>query len=59
MGPVVSSGECFPRMFPTALNGPTGAWKVGIDVPEWAQWFFPENIFDYFEWARRTKQSWH
>jgi hypothetical protein len=46
-------------MFPTALNGPTGAWKVGIDIPEWAQWFFPENIFDYFEWARRTKQSWH
>ena len=28
---------CLPGSFPTALNGPTGACKAGIDVHEWVQ----------------------
>jgi hypothetical protein len=39
-----------PRVFPTALNGPTGPCKDCIDAPEWAQKFLPENVSDRFEW---------
>jgi hypothetical protein len=47
------------KMFSTALNRPTGAGKGGIEVPEWAQLFLSDNVFDCFEWAHWTMQSQH
>src|ERR1700679_353444 len=63
-----------PRMFPTTSNGPAGAWKSGIDVPEWAhcgpckagiddrgwaQYLFLEYASACFEWSPQSLQSQH
>src|ERR1700684_3227985 len=63
-----------PRMFPTTSNGPAGAWKSGIDVPEWAhcgpskariddrgcaRHLFLEYFYDCFEWVHQRRQSQH